>query len=126
MAALAVKTGDGYRLDKSHNLAVNYFDDIDKYSKMEDTYEPPRLDEFVPKEHLKYWLGDEKARDQFMVYKGDSVGIYYNNKAEKPDLDHSRNNWTDSHLAFSPKGLYLATVHKQGIALIPTSQCEII
>lgn len=30
-AADAVKTGNGYRLDKSHVFTVNFFSDFDKY-----------------------------------------------------------------------------------------------
>lgn len=91
MAALAVKQGDGYKLDKSHILAVHHFDDIEKYAAMDTTFVEPVVEEFTPKEHLKSWLADEKARDQFVMLKGEQVGIYYNNKGEKPDLEYSRN-----------------------------------
>ena len=90
MAANAVKAGDGHRLDKSHVLAVNFFEDIDKYWNLEDVYIEPTVEEYVPKEHLKSWLEDEKARDQFMLLKADTVGIYYNNKAKLPELAHKR------------------------------------
>lgn len=137
MAAAAVKLGDGYRLDKSHVLAVNFFNDIEKYAGMDETFVPPKVDKYQPKEHLKSWLSDDKARDQFVLLRGENTGIYFNNRGDKPDKDHARDvcclalcefkethpyntclqNWTDSHVAFSPKGLFLATVHKQGIAL---------
>lgn len=55
-AALVVKGLDGYRLDKSHVLAVNFFDDVETYGAMEDEYVEPEIAEFEEKEHLKSWL----------------------------------------------------------------------
>lgn len=36
----------GYRLDKSHVLAVNLFDDIDRYARVPDEYAAPPPKEF--------------------------------------------------------------------------------
>ncbi|KAI8914800.1 hypothetical protein PhCBS80983_g00802 [Powellomyces hirtus] len=116
-ATLAVKQGNGHKLDRAHILAVNRFDDIERYTNTNDQYEEPEEEPFVEKEHLKSWLADPRARDQWVMMKGDEVSIYWNNKGDQPDLDHSRNNWSDMYVSWSPKGTYLATFHKQGIAL---------
>ncbi|KAI8925430.1 eukaryotic translation initiation factor eIF2A-domain-containing protein [Entophlyctis helioformis] len=116
-ASLACTQVDGYKFDKSHTLAVNKFDAIDSTLQIPDVFEAPAEEEFVPKEHLKSWLTDLRARDQFAMLKGDEVGIYWNNKAEKSDRDEARQNWCDTYVSWSPYGTYLATFHKQGVAL---------
>ncbi|KAJ3157787.1 Translation initiation factor 3 subunit b [Geranomyces variabilis] len=116
-ATQAVKLGNGHKLDRAHVFAVNRFDDIEKYTSTNDEYVEPAEVPFVEKEHLKSWLADPRARDQWVMMKGDEVSIYWNNKSEQPDLDHSRSNWSDMYVSWSPKGTYLATFHKQGIAL---------
>lgn len=37
---------NGFKLDKNHTFVVNMFDDIDKYSKVSDQYQPPAPKEF--------------------------------------------------------------------------------
>lgn len=39
---------NGFKLDKSHTFAVNMFDEIDKYMRIPDVYEPPEDKEFQP------------------------------------------------------------------------------
>ncbi|TPX71053.1 hypothetical protein SpCBS45565_g01197 [Spizellomyces sp. 'palustris'] len=116
-AAMAVRHGNGTRLDKRHVLAVNRFDDIETYTSVSDVYQEPEEEPFVEKEYMKSWLGDPRARDQWVMMKGEDVSIYWNNKGEQPDLVHSRSNWSDMYVSWSPKGTYLATFHKQGIVL---------
>ncbi|KAJ3413176.1 Translation initiation factor 3 subunit b [Chytridiales sp. JEL 0842] len=123
-AALAVNIGNGYSLDKKHTLLVNKFDEVPKYANAPEVYTPPTIEEFVEKPHLRSWLIDEKARDQFVIMKGDDVGVYWNNKAEQPDLVHNRANWSDMYVSWSPMGTYLATFHKQGIVLWGGPQFE--
>lgn len=89
-AAVAVKQADGYKMDKTHILAVNRFDDIERYTSLNDEYQEPEDEPFVEKEHLKSWLSDPRARDQWVMMKGDEVSIYWNNKGDQPDLEHSR------------------------------------
>lgn len=48
-ANLAVKVGNNYKMDKSHILAVNKFDDIEKYGEMDDEYVSPTIEEYVEK-----------------------------------------------------------------------------
>lgn len=42
----AVKTGNGYKLDKSHIFSVNFFSDFDKYKNLPEKFEPPKKTEF--------------------------------------------------------------------------------
>ncbi|CAG8445506.1 7837_t:CDS:2 [Ambispora leptoticha] len=116
-ANLAVKQLDNYPMDKNHVLAVNRFTDIEKYSQIQDTYVEPEEEKFVEKEHLRSWLTDPQARDQFVLYRGDDVYIYWNRKTEPPEEVHKRNNWTETYVQWSPLGTYLATFHRQGIVL---------
>lgn len=46
-ASLAVKLIDGYKMDKSHTLAVNRFTDVEKYSSVEEEFRAPPEEEFV-------------------------------------------------------------------------------
>ncbi|KAJ3195587.1 Translation initiation factor 3 subunit b [Irineochytrium annulatum] len=116
-ANMAVKVGDGHRLDAAHNLKVNKFDDIEAYANVPDVYEPPVIEPFKEKPHARSWLLDERARDQLVIMKGDDVSVYWNNKSEKPDLVYQRPNWSDMYVTWSPKGTYLTTFHKQGVVL---------
>lgn len=104
-------------MSKTHQLSVNRFGDVEKYSNMNDTYVEPEQEEYKPREHLKSWLMDPQARDQFVMYAGEDVGIHWNRKQEKPELVHKRHNWTETYVQWSPLGSYLATFHAQGIAL---------
>ena len=45
-AAEAVKSTDGYRLDKQHTFQVNLFTDFDKYSSVPEEWEPPAPQEY--------------------------------------------------------------------------------
>ena len=116
-AALAIKQGDGYKLDKNHTFSMIKFDDIDAFANMEDEFVEPTIEEFKPKDHLKSWLMDPKARDQLSLYKADDVDVYWNNKGEKPDKVVPNLTWRDTQVVWSPKGSYLATFHPQGIVL---------
>ena len=45
-AVNAVKTGNGYKLDKSHIFTVYFFSDFDKYKNLPKKFEPPKKTEF--------------------------------------------------------------------------------
>jgi translation initiation factor 3 subunit B len=77
-------------LSKTVTLSVNKFTDVEKFSGMSDTYVEPEVQPFTPKEHLKSWLMDEQARDQFVMYRGDDVGVFWNRKTESPEHVHTR------------------------------------
>lgn len=48
-ASLAVKLIDGFKMDKSHTLAVNRFTDVEKYSTVEEQFHAPAEEEFIEK-----------------------------------------------------------------------------
>ncbi|MCJ1356507.1 MAG: Translation initiation factor 3 subunit b [Icmadophila ericetorum] len=119
-AIQAIKTLHGTALDRRHTIAINKFTDIDKYGregKINETYEPPVIEPFTEKEHLRWWLGDENARDQFVIYRADSVGVFWNRKKENPENIIDRQFWTEIFVQWSPMGTYLATMHKKGVQL---------
>lgn len=41
-------------------------------------------------EHLRSWLTDPQARDQFVLYRADDVVIFWNKKTEPPEEVHKR------------------------------------
>lgn len=85
MAATAIEVGNGHKLDKSHVLSMTKFDDVPIFANMNDCYVDPEIEPFEEKEHLRSWLSDPLARDQWAMLRGDEVGIYWNNKSEAPD-----------------------------------------
>ena len=89
-AAAAIKTKEGYALDKSHKLRVNRFTDVEKYTNMSDTYVEPEVDRYVRKEHLRSWLKDPQARDQFFLYRDNELSVCYNRKKEAPEVVKAR------------------------------------
>jgi translation initiation factor 3 subunit B len=111
-ADLAIKAAQNYQLDKNHTLLLNRFTDIQKYIDLND-YSDPHIQEYSQKEYLNQWLYDQ--RDQFVTITADQTTVYYN--AKEPEKQHQRNKWTDSYVQWSPNGSYLATIHKQGVAI---------
>jgi translation initiation factor 3 subunit B len=89
-AAAAIKTKDGYTLDKSHKLRVNRFTDVEKYAKLEEKYVEPDVEPHIQREHLRSWLKDPQARDQFFLYRDVELSVCYNRKKESPEIVKSR------------------------------------
>lgn len=119
-AVAAVKQLHGVPLDKKHTLSVNKLMDIDRYGRegrIEEEYKPPTVEPFKEKEHLRSWLGDASARDQFALFRGEKVGVFWNNKGNEPENVVDRAHWTQLFVQWSPKGSFLASVHPQGIQL---------
>jgi translation initiation factor 3 subunit B len=73
----------------------------------------------VEKEHLRSWLKDPtgRGRDQFVMYRGESVGVFWNNEREAPENIVERPHWTEGFVLWSPLGTFLTSVHQQGIQL---------
>lgn len=94
--------------------------DIDRYGRegrVDEEYKAPTIEPFQEKEHLRSWLGDPNARDQFAIYRGDKVGVYWNMKGNQPENVVDRDHWTQLFVQWSPQGTYLASVHPQGVQL---------
>ncbi|KAI9832407.1 MAG: Translation initiation factor 3 subunit b [Sarea resinae] len=119
-AVAAVKALHGTPLDRKHTLAVNKLTDIDRYGRegrIDEDYEPPQVEPFSEKEHLRWWLGDPSARDQMVMFRGDNVGVFWNRKKDPPELIVDRQHWTESFVQWSPMGTYLTSMHAQGVQL---------
>ncbi|KAF2166445.1 hypothetical protein M409DRAFT_66515 [Zasmidium cellare ATCC 36951] len=119
-AAAAVKALHATPLDKKHTISVNKLTDIERYGRegrIDENYNPPEIPAFEEKEHLRWWLGDAEGRDQFVMYRGDNVGVYWNERDGQPDPIVDRQHWTESFVQWSPKGTYLTSMHNQGVQL---------
>ncbi|TRY54818.1 hypothetical protein DNTS_001785 [Danionella cerebrum] len=114
----AVKSADGYKLDKQHTFRVNLFTDFDKYMSISDEWESPEKQPFKDFGNLRHWLEDPDCRDQYSVIydSGERTGIFANDVKEPIEVEE-RARWTETYVRWSPKGTYLATFHQRGIAL---------
>lgn len=119
-AIAAAKQLNGTALDKKHTMAVNKLTDIERFGRegrIDEEYKAPPYEEFQEKDHLRWWLGDNEGRDQFVLYRGDNVGVYWNEKDDQPEQIVDRQHWTESFVQWSPKGTYLTSMHAQGVQL---------
>lgn len=129
MAAKALKEGDGKKLDAKHKFRVSMWDDFHKYSNYPEEYVAPEKVETDVQTNPTHWLMDEAGRDQFVVRFGSDTHVYWNdphrkhnqlgrelNNGGEREKDRGKN-WTEQYCAWSTHGMYLATFHKQGIAL---------
>ena len=119
-AAAAVKSLHLTPLDKKHTMNVNRLVDIERYGRegrIDEEYTAPQIEPFAEKEHLRWWVGDGEGRDQFVLFRGDNVGVYWNEKEDQPEQIVDRQHWTETFVAWSPKGTYLTSMHAQGVQL---------
>lgn len=119
-AIAATKQLHGTAIDKRHTFAINKITDVERFGRegrIDDEYRPPKIDDFTEKEHLRWWLGDPNSRDQFVMLRGDNVGVFWNKKKDPPENVVDRMHWTESHVQWSPLGTYLATMHARGVQL---------
>lgn len=117
-ANAVLQAANGYRLDKQHVLSALRLSDFDRLLQMNDEYHEPSIEPFEEKEYLKSWLSDPYARDQFVTLAGATVSVFWNCKGtQQPELVHTRSNWADSYVQWSPRGSYLVTFHGPGVML---------
>ncbi|KAF2015921.1 eukaryotic translation initiation factor-like protein 3 subunit B [Aaosphaeria arxii CBS 175.79] len=119
-AVAAVKQLHGVALDKKHTMAVNKLTDIDRYGRegrIDEEYHEPEIEPFQQKEHLRSWLGDIDGRDQMAFYRGEKVGVFWNEKEDAPEQVIDREGWTESFVQWSPLGTFLTSMHAQGVQL---------
>ncbi|KAK6838116.1 eukaryotic translation initiation factor 3 subunit B [Apiospora arundinis] len=105
-AAAAVRQLDMVPLDKKHTLRVNKMTDIERFGRegrVEEEYQPPVIDEFKEKEHMRSWLADPSA----------AVATSSPCTVNVVDRQH----WTESFIQWSPLGTFLTSVHQQGVQL---------
>ncbi|KAK3384898.1 eukaryotic translation initiation factor 3 [Podospora didyma] len=121
-AAAAVRQLDGVPLDKKNTLRVNKMTDIDRYGRegrISDEYHPPQIPPFEPSKHLRSFMADPtgRGRDQFVLFRGENVGVFWNNEKDQPENIVDRPGWTETFVQWSPFGTYLTSVHAQGVQL---------
>jgi translation initiation factor 3 subunit B len=109
-------------LDKKHTMRVNKMTDIDRYGRegrVDDEYTPPKIDGFKDKEHLRSFMADPsgRGRDQFAMFRGESVGVFWNNEKDTPENIVDRQHWTETFVQWSPLGTYLTSIHALGVQL---------
>src|SRR5690606_31202705 len=94
--------------------------DIERYGRegrIDEHYTPPPKEEYQEQEHFRWWLSDINARDQFVMYRGENVGVFWNKKKDTPDQIVARQMWTESFVKWSPLGTFLTSMHPQGVQL---------
>ncbi|KAA8910717.1 eukaryotic translation initiation factor eIF2A-domain-containing protein [Sphaerosporella brunnea] len=119
-ALAACKKLSGLPLDKKHTIYINKLTDIEHFGregKVKEEYVEPAYEPFVEQEHLRSWLEDPSARDQMIMFRGDSVGVFWNKKKDTPEQIVDRVHWTESFVQWSPLGTYLTSIHAQGVQL---------
>lgn len=69
-------------------------------------------------ENLHEWCVDRRGRDQFVARYMDATEVFFNDAQRNyPESVYSRTNWTEGFVQWSPKGTYMTTVHRQGVAV---------
>lgn len=116
-AEFAINAMDNVPFDAKHTFRLNHFLDVEKYTEMDPTYVEPELEAYKPGEHLRAWLADPQGRDQYVTYRGDEVTVNWHGKPSQCEAAHTRVNWTNLYVSWSPQGTYLATLHRQGVCL---------
>jgi translation initiation factor 3 subunit B len=117
-AAAAREQTDGYKLDKAHVFKTSSFDDFAKFERVPDSYEQPKPKPWTPKENTQSYMLDERGRDQYAIRFGDATEIHWNDAQKSAPVEvYKRDFWTESYVQWSPRGNFLATVHRQGVAL---------
>ncbi|KAL4518998.1 hypothetical protein Ndes2526A_g00106 [Nannochloris sp. 'desiccata'] len=118
-ARAAQKALDGYQLDKSHKFVAILFDDFDRLKTVPETYVEPEPRPFEAPGDLGDWLSDRRGRDQFCVRYSDEAEILWNDAAkQEPERVYERSFWTEApFLVWSPRGTFVATLHRQGAAV---------
>lgn len=105
-----------FPFDKKNVFQINKFVDIEHYSKV-----PVKLDDeriasnIIKKKELVSWLLDSNGRDQFAYLTNDKLGVYWNNKSEKPEIVEEKDG-SEQFFKWSPLGTYLAAAYNPGVA----------
>ncbi|ORZ30314.1 eukaryotic translation initiation factor eIF2A-domain-containing protein, partial [Catenaria anguillulae PL171] len=120
-AEKALKDLQFFKFDKAHTFFLNRFADVEKYSTVPDEWNEEAAvgpaPEYKEQGFLRDWLLDPSARDQIAVFNRDTVSLLWSNKDKNPDVVHERERWTEGYVAWSPRGSYLASVHRAGVAI---------
>lgn len=116
-AAAAVAKLDGHQFDKKHKLRANPYAYLEEVAKVPDAFEKTAENSFQSLENLRWWLSDECGLDQFVVRYANETEVFWNETLRKPEAIMKKSGMTDSYVAWSTFGSYLATVHGKGVKL---------
>ena len=61
-----------------------------KLNHMSIKYDSQIKSKFNSQEHLRSWLKDSQARDQFLTYRDAELSVCYNRKKETPEIVKTR------------------------------------
>jgi translation initiation factor 3 subunit B len=107
---------NGYKLDKKHILIASLMSDFDKYMDTPEDWNSPSEREFEEKENLQWWMYSKNCEDQFAIRHDTMTEVMWCRKNDVSPCQ-TRDRWADTSVAWSPNGTYMATFHRQGIAL---------
>lgn len=127
-AKLAVERVNGYKLDKNHVFRVIPYSDISRLKTLPKTYVEPPEEEFKEPPYLEQWLRDEAGRDQFVIRHSaagkELTSVAWGELGRTPQMHYGGERemaegktWCELEVMWSPKGSYLATFHRRGIAI---------
>lgn len=113
----AISLTNNVPLDKNHKLFSYSLSELLDLSELKEPTEQVYVPEsYKEREHLRGWLLDHSARDQFYTLYADNVSIWWNEKTLSPEQVFQKNDMAE-YLAWSPHGTFLMTFHEQGIII---------
>ena len=124
----AIDKVNGYRLDKNHIFRVKAYDELLRLADLSEEYEDPPNPPLQPRVNASSWMTDPLARDQFVLRffanSTEETAVLWNELSRNPKLyyggerEKEKNlTWCEGKVMWSPKGAYLATFHRMGVAL---------
>jgi len=116
-ALMAVKTIQGYALDKRHVLQTTLYSEAMKIRELPDEFVEPTPPPYTERPDTTKWLMDSNQRDAFVIRHGNDTTVLWNDGKNDPVVDYdgerekqSGINWCDFYCQWSPKGSLLATL----------------
>jgi translation initiation factor 3 subunit B len=123
-AKKAVQNTNGWKLDKKHIFRVNLYDDLQKFEELPEVYKEPEQKDFQALDDPFSWLSDPESRDQYVLRFDMDTEIFWTKADATSQLDYGGERekdmgktWCELYVQWSTQGSYLATYHRQGIAL---------
>eukprot|EP00922_Rhytidocystis_sp_ex-Travisia-forbesii_P015113 GHVS01022577.1.p1 GENE.GHVS01022577.1~~GHVS01022577.1.p1 ORF type:complete len:717 (+),score=96.81 GHVS01022577.1:88-2238(+) len=120
----AIKHLNNFDLDLNHKFKATSVDDFDDIVSRDENYRPAVKLMGFTRENFRWWLRDEQCREQYVIRYQDETQIYWHDAVDRVlvydgerERAEGKRVWTDFRVQWSPKGSYLATFHKPGVAL---------
>jgi len=118
---------DGFQFDKKHKFRVNMYSELQEYYDTSSEYVAPEEVQFDRRDDLYWWLKDSDSRDQFVTRQAKNTEVMWIEGPQisppdmcfdgPPDQKEQGKTWCEMEVHWSPEGLYLATLHPQGLIL---------